>query len=70
MKQSIFPTVTVIGVGRVGLPLALVLAQERHKVFGLDVDKDKIRTISQGIMPFIEKGGELLLKKHINKNSK
>jgi len=58
-------TVAVIGVGRVGLPLAIFLADKGHTVYGIDVDKEKINTVSGGKMPFIEKGAEPLLKKYI-----
>lgn len=61
-------TVAVVGIGRVGLPLALFLADKNHTVQGLDVDMEKINLISQGKMPFIEEGAEELLKKHINKS--
>ena len=61
-------TAAVIGIGRVGLPLALVLAQEGYKVFGIGRDEEKIKKISKGIMPFIEKAAPPLLKKHINKS--
>lgn len=61
-------TVAVVGIGRVGLPLALFLADKNHTVYGLDVDTQKINLISQGEMPFIEEGAEELLKKHINKS--
>ncbi len=58
--------ITVIGIGRVGLPLSLVLCDSGFKVFGLDVDKGKIAILKKGVMPFKEEGGEPLLKKYIN----
>lgn len=61
-------TVTVIGVGRVGLPLALVLADKGFLVYGIGRDPVKINKINNGEMPFLEKGAENLLKKHVEKN--
>lgn len=60
--------IAVIGIGRVGLPFALVLADEGFKVFGIGRDSVKIQRIKDGQMPFIEKDGEKLLKKYVNKN--
>ena len=59
--------IAVIGVGRVGLPLAIFLANHNHKVFGIDVDRGKINSISEGKMPFLEEGADPLLKKYLGK---
>lgn len=56
--------VTVVGIGRVGLPLALVLADKGYEVIGADVDKARLNLISKGKLPFIEEGAEPLLKKY------
>jgi UDP-N-acetyl-D-mannosaminuronic acid dehydrogenase len=58
--------VSVIGIGRVGLPFALVIANEGYKVFGIGRTTSKIATIKKGIMPFREEGKELL-QEHVNK---
>lgn len=60
--------VSVVGIGRVGLPLALVLADEGHKVFGIGKNQEKIKLLNQQTMPFMEKGADRLLKKYVNKN--
>lgn len=60
--------VTVIGIGRVGLPLSLVLADKGFVVYGIGRDTEKINRINNGEMPFIEDGAPALLKKHIKKN--
>src|SRR5258706_414739 len=60
--------VAVIGIGRVGLPLALVFANEGYTVYGIGRDQLKIQSIEKGIMPFIEEGAEKLLKKYVNKD--
>lgn len=59
--------VAVVGAGRVGLPLALFIAEKGHTVYGLDIDQGKIDLVSKGHMPFLEEGAPELLKKHVNK---
>jgi UDP-N-acetyl-D-mannosaminuronic acid dehydrogenase len=51
------------GAGRVGLPLALVLADSGLKTLILDINKPALEKIAEGSMPFREEGGGALLKK-------
>jgi len=44
-------TVTVVGLGYVGLPVACLCANNNFKVYGTDIDKDKISLIKKGICP-------------------
>jgi UDP-N-acetyl-D-mannosaminuronic acid dehydrogenase len=44
--------VSVLGLGRVGLPLAIVLARSGIKVIGVDIDKQRLSSIEKGEMPF------------------
>ena len=67
-RKVLAQKIAVIGVGRVGLPLAIFLAEKGHTVWGLDIDQEKISFISKGKMPFMEEGAENLLKKHLNKS--
>ncbi|MDP3941902.1 MAG: nucleotide sugar dehydrogenase [bacterium] len=55
-------SVAVVGIGRVGLPLALILASKGLTVYGLGRDKEKITKINDGVMPFLEKGAPTLLR--------
>jgi UDP-N-acetyl-D-glucosamine dehydrogenase len=48
-------TVAVIGLGYVGLPLAILAAQNEYKVMGLDSDQEKIDLITKKISPFADK---------------
>lgn len=68
MKKNNKEIVTVIGIGRVGLPLSLVLADAGYTVYGLGIDLKIIEEISNGKMPFLESGAQLLLKGLVNKN--
>jgi len=54
------------GLGRIGLPIALVLADSGCRVTGIDINRDLVRKLQRGQVPFIEPGLEELLKKHIN----
>lgn len=60
--------VSVVGVGRVGLPLALFLADHDYHVFGIGRTQSKIDKLNQGKMIFMEKGGSALLKRYVNKS--
>jgi UDP-N-acetyl-D-glucosamine dehydrogenase len=41
-------SIGVIGLGYVGLPLALLFSEQRFKVTGFDIDTRKVQTLSQG----------------------
>jgi UDP-N-acetyl-D-mannosaminuronic acid dehydrogenase len=47
-------TVCVLGLGRVGLPLSVVLANSGLNVIGVDIDREKVIKISRGEAPFRE----------------
>ncbi len=53
--------VSVIGLGRVGLPLALSFADRGLEVLGIDKDPSRLNAVGEGRMPFAEGGGEELL---------
>jgi UDP-N-acetyl-D-mannosaminuronic acid dehydrogenase len=50
--------VAVIGLGRVGLPLAITFADHGLSVLGVDKDADRLATLRDGRMPFKEPGTE------------
>jgi UDP-N-acetyl-D-mannosaminuronic acid dehydrogenase len=54
-------TLGVVGMGRVGLPLALVFAQSGVRVIGIDKDEDYVEKLKRGEKPFHEAGIEELL---------
>ncbi|MHA2127903.1 MAG: UDP-glucose dehydrogenase family protein [Candidatus Hodarchaeales archaeon] len=51
-------TVTVIGMGHLGLPLAVTFAMSGFKVFAMDIDENKITSLNNGISPHKETGLE------------
>lgn len=61
-------TITVFGLGFVGLTTALAFAEKEHTVYGFDINKDRINMIESGKLPFVEPGLDLALLRHNNKN--
>jgi UDP-N-acetyl-D-mannosaminuronic acid dehydrogenase len=53
--------VCVIGLGRVGLPLALCFADAGLSVLGVDNNQDRLGALREGRMPFKEPGTDALL---------
>ena len=55
------------GAGHVGTPLGLALSSKGYHVILIDKNKENIKKINHGEMPFIEEGCTKLLKKMISK---
>jgi UDP-N-acetyl-D-mannosaminuronic acid dehydrogenase len=55
--------VSVIGLGRVGLPLALSFADRGLRVLGIDNDPERLLAVEGGTMPFEETGAQELLER-------
>jgi UDP-N-acetyl-D-mannosaminuronic acid dehydrogenase len=53
--------VSVVGLGRIGLPLALSFAERGLKVVGIDKDPMRLGAVRDGRMPFEETGAQELL---------
>jgi UDP-N-acetyl-D-mannosaminuronic acid dehydrogenase len=53
--------VSVVGLGRVGLPLALSFADRGLQVVGIDNDPARLQAVREGRMPFAEGGAQELL---------
>jgi UDP-N-acetyl-D-glucosamine dehydrogenase len=48
IKKEAIPTIAVIGLGYVGLPLALLFVKKGFQVMGIDLDRKKIETLRKG----------------------
>jgi UDP-N-acetyl-D-mannosaminuronic acid dehydrogenase len=59
-------TMAVVGIGRVGLPLAISFADRGVKVLGIDRNPEHVEKINNGILPFMEHGAEPLLKETLD----
>jgi len=57
--------VLVIGSGYVGLVAAACFAEAGHHILGVDVDAEKVATLSRGESPIFEPGLDELLAKHL-----
>jgi UDP-N-acetyl-D-mannosaminuronic acid dehydrogenase len=53
--------VAVVGIGRVGLPLALAFANQGLRTVGVDNNADIVAAVQDGRMPFEEPGAEEIL---------
>lgn len=60
--------IAVLGTGYVGLTTGIGLANFGCNVLCLDINKEKIDNLKQGIMPFYEPGMQEVLRKNINNN--
>jgi len=63
--------ISVIGLGKAGLPLAAAIAGSKNEVIGVDLNKNRCDLINRGINPIKEEPGlSELIKKHGGKNLK
>jgi UDPglucose 6-dehydrogenase len=58
-------TVAVIGVGYVGLTTAVCLAHLGNRIIAVDVDEEKVQSMSKGIAPILEEGLDALMREGI-----
>ncbi|HAH31266.1 MAG TPA: nucleotide sugar dehydrogenase [Elusimicrobia bacterium] len=61
--KNIYDVCVIGGAGHVGAPLAIVLADRGMRVLICDINESAISSLSQGQMPYLEEGGEIMLKK-------
>ena len=59
--------VSVVGLGRVGLPLALSFADRGLDTVGIDKDAERIESVRAAVMPFQERGTQELLERVVQK---
>lgn len=64
--KSIKESVSVIGMGYMGLPTALLFAHSGCRVQGFDIDEGRVKSLSRGQCFFDEPGISELLKEEIN----
>lgn len=61
--------ISVVGLGRAGLPLAAVIADAGLSVLGVDVNPDVVSKINSGVNPIVEEPGlSDLIEKHAGEN--
>lgn len=57
------PDIAIVGLGRVGLPLALSFADRGLTVLGVDNDPERLDAVAAGRMPFKETGADELIER-------
>ena len=62
----IFNTISVIGLGYIGLPTAAMIASKNRKVIGVDVNEKVVNTINAGNIHIIEPGLKEIVKEAVN----
>lgn len=62
--------VSIVGTGYVGLVTGVCFAEKGQHVVCVDIDKEKVSKINQGVPPIFEIGLEELLKKNIGRSLK
>ena len=60
--------IAIVGLGFVGLSLAVVLASKNKSVIGIDIDEEKCKKIRDTTIPFYEPGLKNILKTGLKKN--
>lgn len=56
--------IAVMGVGYVGLVTGTCLAEMGNEVIGVDIDKDRVKKLNNGVIPIYEQGLEELVKEN------
>ena len=64
--KIIFNTVSIIGLGYIGLPTAAMFASKKKKVIGVDTSKNVIKTINAGKIHIVEPKIDKMVKKAVN----
>jgi UDP-N-acetyl-D-mannosaminuronic acid dehydrogenase len=59
--NTVFKTVSMVGLGYIGLPTAAVIASSGIKVIGVDINQHAVDTINQGKIHIVEPGLEGLV---------
>lgn len=57
-----FNTVSVVGLGYIGLPTAAILASRGVKVIGVDINRNAVDTINQGRIHIVEPGLDVVVQ--------
>ena len=64
-----FQTVSVIGLGYIGLPTAAVIASRGMQVIGVDVNENIVKTVASGAIHIAEPDLDGLVQKVVSSGS-
>ena len=59
-------TISIIGLGYIGLPTAAAFARNRKKVIGVDINEETVNIINDGRIHITEPGLELIVTEAVN----
>jgi len=62
IQHSPFNTISVIGLGYIGLPTAAVFASRKKKVIGVDVSQQTVETINRGEIHIVEPDLDMVVR--------
>lgn len=68
MVTKMPPVACVVGLGFIGLPTAVLIANEEISVLGVDVKKEVVDRVNEGNLSFMEPGLESLLRRVVAGN--
>jgi len=66
MMRGVIQNISVIGTGYLGATHAACMAELGYDVLGVDIDPEKIDSLSRGELPFHEPGLPELIRKHVD----
>ncbi len=61
------PNVVILGLGYIGLPTSILIANNNTKVLGVDINKKVVDTVNQGKMHIFEPDLDVILQKVVSK---
>jgi len=61
-----FNTISVVGLGYIGLPTAAMFASREKKVIGVDVNQHAVDTINSGKIHIVEPELDVMVKKAVD----
>ena len=61
-----FSSISVVGLGYIGLPTAAILASNKMKVIGIDTSQHVVDTINSGKIHIVEPELEVMVKKAVD----
>ena len=61
-----FNTISVVGLGYIGLPTAAMFASKEKKVIGVDVNQHAVDTINAGKIHIVEPELDVMVKKAVD----
>ena len=67
-EEMQFDTISVIGLGYIGLPTAAVIASRRKKVIGVDISQNVVDTINEGKIHIVEPELDIVVHSTVKDN--